>query len=337
MSDGRQAPSIGRLVRASDKRHAHALNSAQSVVMPCFSHMSFPAEFATAAKRSPVENRSSCRRASTKFGGDSFAGGPMLRFSANLGFLWRELPLLERIRRAGAAGFDAAEFHFPYDTPAATLRAALAEAGLPAVAINTRPGSREGDFGLAAMPGRESEARAIIDEALTYADAIGASAVHVMAGKPTDARAARRTFVEALGYAAEQAGAAGLTILIEPLNRYDAPGYLLTSSGQAIEIIAGLGRENVKLMFDCYHMQINEGDLMRRFSGLLPKIGHVQIAAVPSRAEPGEGEIAYERLLPAFEAAGYGGFVGAEYRPRGTVEEGLGWLQRFRGSIPSTA
>jgi hydroxypyruvate isomerase len=295
--------------------------------------MSFPAEFATAVKRLPV--------ATALPAGDFRLGSaairlpvtPVLRFSANLGFLWRDLPLLERIRRAAAAGFDAAEFHFPYDTPAATLKAALAEAGLPTVAINTRPGSREGDFGLAAMPGRESEARAVIDEALAYAAAIGASAVHVMAGKPTDSRTARRAFVEALGYAAEQAAATSLTILIEPLNRYDAPGYFLTSSGQAIEILAELGRENVKLMFDCYHMQINEGDLTRRFSELLPKIGHVQIAAVPSRAEPDEGEIAYERLLPAFEAAGYGGFVGAEYRPRGTVEEGLGWLQKYSSAV----
>ena len=108
------------------------------------------------------------------------------------------------------------------------------------------------------------------------------------------------------------------------------PGYFLRTTDAAAEIIAELGRGNIKLMFDCYHVQISEGDLTRRFERLLPLIGHVQIAGVPSRAEPDEGEVAYERLLPALEAAGYSGFIGAEYRPRGTVEEGLGWLRRFR-------
>ena len=258
----------------------------------------------------------------------------MLRFSANLGFLWRELPLLERVRRAKAAGFDAVELHFPYDVPAAELQAVLAETGLPVVGINSAPGNvAAGDFGLAALPGREDEARASIDQALAYARAIGAGAVHVLAGKPGAASAAsvRQTFLKGLDYAAERAGAAGPRILVEPLNSRDVPGYFLSTSEQAAGLIAELGRPNVKIMFDCYHVQIGEGDLTRRFEKLLPVIGHLQIAAVPSRAEPDEGEVAYERLLSAYEALGFSGYVGAEYRPRTNEEAGMGWLAAFRG------
>ena len=254
----------------------------------------------------------------------------MLRFSANLGFLWRELPLLERLERSKAAGFDAVEFHYPYDVPAATVAAALARLNLPVVGLNTRPGDLDqGELGLCALPGREGEARAVIDEAVAYAKAVGAGYVHVMAGKAEGGRA-RDSFLAALDHAATAAEADGLTIVIEPLNARDVPGYFLRTTAEAAAIIAELGRPNVKILFDCYHVQISEGDLTRRFEKLLPSIGHVQIAAVPSRAEPDEGEIAYDRLLPAFGALGWSGFVGAEYRARGTVEEGLGWLSKFR-------
>ncbi|MBA3519669.1 MAG: TIM barrel protein [Rhizobiales bacterium] len=260
----------------------------------------------------------------------------MLRFSANLGFLWTDLPLLDGIRSAAAAGFDAVEFHFPYDVPAEAVRQALGEAGLPATGLNTRRGDTQaGDFGLAALPGRESEARAAIDEAIGYARAIGADYVHVMAGKPGgDAReAARRAYLDALDHAAALAEAGGITIVIEPLNQRDAPGYFLNANVQAADIIAELGRENLKLLFDCYHAQVSEGDLTRQIEKLLPIIGHIQIAAVPSRAEPDEGEVAYERLLKTIEAMGYAGFIGAEYRPRGHVEDGLDWLGRCRDAL----
>jgi hydroxypyruvate isomerase len=256
----------------------------------------------------------------------------MLRFSANLGFLWIDLPLTDRIRRAKAAGFDAVEFHFPYDVPAAEVRAALEETGLPAVGLNTRLGSRQGDAGLAALPGREAEACAAIDEALAYAEAIGAGYIHVVAGRVGDdeREAARRTFLATVAYAADKAKPAGITIVIEPLNRFDAPGRFLRTSEEAAELIGALGRDNAKILFDCYHAQISEGDLTRRIEKLLPLIHHIQIAAVPSRREPDEGEVAYDRLLPAIDAMGYRGFIGAEYRPRGTVEEGLGWMQASR-------
>lgn len=258
----------------------------------------------------------------------------MLRFSANLGFLWRDLPLLDRVRSAKAAGFDAVEFHFPYDVPADEVRAVLREADLPVAGLNTRPGNPDaGDMGLCALPGRAAEAWAAIDEAVAYAQAIEAGYVHVMAGKPgeTEPAQVREVFMAALDHAASAAERAGLQVVIEPLNARDVPGYFLRTSEEAAEIIEELGRANVKILFDCYHTQVSEGDLTRRLEKLLPIVGHIQIAGVPSRAEPDEGEIAYERLLPALEAMGYAGFVGAEYRARSAVEAGLGWLALLRG------
>jgi len=257
----------------------------------------------------------------------------VLRFSANLGFLWKELPLLEAVRRARTAGFDAVEFHRPYDVPVEAMHAVLAETGLPAIGLNTKAGNvAAGEFGLAALPGRGADARAAIDEALGYADAIGAAYVHVTAGKPDagEWREARRAYLEALDYAAGIAAAGDRMILIEPLNARDAPGYFLRTSDEAVEIVRDLGRDNLKILFDCYHAQISEGDLMRRIEKLLPLIGHIQIAAVPSRREPDEGEIAFDRLLLAIDAMGYGGFIGAEYSPRKSVEDGLGWMRTMR-------
>ena len=257
----------------------------------------------------------------------------MLRFSANLGFLWIDLPLVDRIRAAEAAGFEAVEFHFPYlDAPAEAVQAAVTEAALPVVALNTRRGDiGAGDFGLSAVPGREAEAIAAIDEAVAYGGAIGAGAVHVMAGMIRDDQRdeAHATFLRALDHAASAAERAGMDVVIEPINQRDAPGYFLRTTGEAADIIDELGRRNVKLLFDCYHVQVTEGDLTRRLEKHLPIIGHIQIAAAPSRAEPDEGELAFDRLLAAIEGMGYSGFIGAEYRPRGRMEEGLGWLRAY--------
>ncbi len=257
----------------------------------------------------------------------------MPRISANLGFLWKGLPLTEAVRRAKAAGFDAVEFHAAYDVPVDEMRVVLAETRLPVAGINTRFGNvAAGETGTASLPGREAETRAAIDQALAYAAAIGAGYVHVVAGKPGDAprAAALKALLGALDYASRQAETSGIAIVIESHNRYDVPGAFLQTSEQAAAIIAELGRPNVKFLFDCYHVQIMEGDLTRRLERLMPIIGHIQIAAVPSRAEPDEGEIAYDRLLKTIDALGYRGFIGAEYNARGTVEEGLSWLGAAR-------
>lgn len=253
----------------------------------------------------------------------------MIRLSANLGFLWTELSLPDAIRRAKAAGFDAVECHWPYDEDAGAVRRALEETGLTMLGLNARKGGAT-DFGLAAVPGRETEARAAIDEAFDYGAEIGARAVHVMAGKTQGVEGAGETFDKNLAYACDRAAKHDMIVLIEPINHRDAPGYFLFEIEQAAKIVARLRRPELKIMFDCYHTQIMQGDLIRRFERHRDLIGHVQIAAVPSRAEPDEGELAYERLLPAIAAFGYDGFVGAEYRPRAATDDGLGWMASLR-------
>ncbi len=249
----------------------------------------------------------------------------MTRFSANLGFLWTELPLPEAIRAAARAGFAAVECHFPYAVDPSETLAALTETGLPMLGLNTIRGGT-GDNGLAAIPGREDEARAAIAQAVDYAAAIGARNVHVMAGI-AEGPEAHATFVANLRHARALAEAADVPgILIEPLNRRDAPGYFLRTSGQARAIIEEIGDPGLRLMFDCYHTQVTEGDVTRRMTDLLPIIGHVQIAGAPSRAEPDEGELDYRHVLSALDALGWDAPVGAEYRPRTTTEAGLGWM-----------
>ena len=255
----------------------------------------------------------------------------LYRFSANLGFLWTHLPLDEAIIRAADAGFDAVECHWPYDMPASQIADALEATGLSMLGINARCGDRAaGEFGLAALPGRQAEARADIDEAIAYAAAINAAAVHVMAGKSDASSAAQQCYRDNLAYAASQAMPHGLTILIEPINRMDVPGYHLSYVEDGVELITALGFENIKLMFDCYHTQIMQGDICRRLTANLHHIGHVQMAAVPDRGEPDAGELFYPAVLAALYAAGYQGFVGAEYRPRDTIDTGLGWLAKFK-------
>ena len=212
-----------------------------------------------------------------------------MKFSANLGFLWVDLPLPDAIHAANRSGFDAVELHWPYETDASEVAAALKETGLPVLGLNTSRGDvANGDNGLSAIPGRQIEARRAIDQAIEYAAEIGAKKVHVMAGFATgdDAQA---TFIDNLGYAAETAAGAGLSILIEALNRHDAPGYFLQTTRHAKKIIDDLSLENVRLMFDCYHVGRTEGDVLTRLSELHPIIGHVQIAAVPDRGAPDHG------------------------------------------------
>ena len=255
----------------------------------------------------------------------------MLRFSANLGFLWRELSLTNAIKAAAAAGFDAVECHWPYDTPANEVQSVLNEMGLPMLGLNTPLGDAGADdFGLAAVPGRTLEARRLIDEAVAYADAIGCANIHVMSGKTDSGAVAETTFRENLRYACDCAGPRGIAILIEPINHRDVPGYHLSTVEQAMETIAAVRRDNISLMFDCYHVQIMQGDLTRRISDYANAIGHVQIASVPDRAEPNGGEVNYLHILSALSQAGYGGHIGAEYKPRTTTNDGLTWLKEFR-------
>ena len=196
--------------------------------------------------------------------------------------------------------------------------------------LNTRRGDvAAGENGLCALPEREADARRAIDEAIAYAGAIGARAVHVMAGRASGADA-HAAFCTNLRHACAEAGASGIDVLIEPLNHYDAPGYFLSTTAQAAAIIRELALPNLRLMFDCYHVQIMEGDVTRRLSALLPLIGHVQIASVPDRGAPDHGELDYGHVLRHLRGIGWTAPVGAEYRPGGDTGASLGWLARLR-------
>jgi len=265
--------------------------------------------------------------------GPSFA---MPRFSANLGFLWSDRPLLDRIDAAARAGFKAVELHYPYDVPASEVRKACSNNGIALLGINTNIGAgAEGHRGLAAVPGREAEFEALADQALTYSDAAGGTAVHVMAGlvPEPDRMAAADIFVANLQQTARKAAERNLKILLEPLNHRDMPGYFYSKVEEVVAIIDRVGAPNVKLMFDVYHVGVSQGDVLTRLRAQLARIGHVQIAAVPSRAEPDEGEIAYGAIFKELDALGYGGWVGCEYIPRGSTDDGLAWVQKLGVSL----
>ena len=257
----------------------------------------------------------------------------MIKLSANLGFLWTELPFTEAIRAAANAGFDAVECHWPYDVPAEIIKQALAETGLPMLSFNTFPGDRAtGDFGVCAIPDREQEARQYIDQAIAYATQTGTKNVHVMSGK-VDEKARKSggvSYLKNLNYAADLAVEHGIGILIEPINRQDVPGYFLADMEAAVEIVRKLKHENIKIMFDCFHIQKIHGELRERLERNLDIIGHIQIAAVPSRHEPDEGDVDYPVLLKWLDELGYTGYIGAEYKPRKTTDAGLGWIDLIR-------
>jgi 2-dehydrotetronate isomerase len=252
----------------------------------------------------------------------------MPRFAANLGYLFTERPPIERFGAAAAAGFSAVELQFPYDVAPSAVKAELARHGLTQLGVNTPLGP---EFGLAALPGREREWDAAFKRALDYVVAIGGSAVHCMAGVvPVHERPAAETvFVKNLARAAEAAAKHNITLLIEPLNPRDRPGYFLSRVEHAADIVNKIGAPNVRIQFDVYHVQIVGGDLIRRLEAHFPLVGHVQIAAVPSRREPDEGEVNYPEIFAALDRLGYGGWIGCEYRPRTRTEDGLGWAKQY--------
>lgn len=250
-----------------------------------------------------------------------------LKFSANLGFLWTELSLLDAIRAAKKAGFHSVECHWPYDTDAHEVAGVLRDEGLEMLGLNTVRGG-VGENGLLALVGRDGEARASIDQAIEYARITGTKNIHAMAGF-AHGNAAKTCFISNLEYACARAEEFAITILIEPLNSYDAPNYFLQTTSQAEEIIAEVQAPNLKLMFDCYHVQIMEGDISRRLERLLSIIGHIQFASVPDRAEPDTGEVNYPHVFRVIEELGVTQPVGAEYKPASTTDAGLGWLTQL--------
>ena len=255
----------------------------------------------------------------------------MPRFAANIAYLFSERPLTERPGAAAAGGFTGVEGQFPYTTPASTLRDEIERHGLTMLGINTERGG-DGQFGLAAVPNRERDFGALFAQALDYITAVDGQAVHCLAGfVPVNERpAAERTFIANLMRAADLAAEKGITVLIEPINNRDRPNYFLNRVEHAADIIAKAGKPNIRIQFDFYHAQIMGGDLLRRFEAHLPLIGHVQIASVPSRHEPDDGEVNYPEIFRALDTLGYTGWIAAEYHPRARTEDGLGWLHAAR-------
>ena len=258
----------------------------------------------------------------------------MPQFAANLSMLYPELDFLDRFEAAARDGFKAVEFLFPYAHEPRELAARLQAHGLQQVLFNMPPGDWDkGERGLAALPGREAEVARAVETALTYAKALGCERLHCMAGllpAGVDRTQARATFVANLRHAAEACAHAGVTLVIEPINTRDMPGYFLNYQRDGRAIIDEVGADNLKLQFDFYHCQIMEGDLATHLREFLPVTGHVQVAGVPERHEPNVGEVNYPYLFDLLDSLGYAGWVGCEYRPRGRTEDGLGWFQPYQ-------
>ena len=277
----------------------------------------------------------------------------MPRFAANLSLLYGELPFLGRFEAAARDGFEAVECLFPYAFPAAEVAARLRANGLRQVLFNAPPGGTEvaaidaawagGDRGTAGVPGREAEFRRGFELALRWAEALDCPRIHCMAGlwaknasgRLTDS-VERSVYMSNLAWAAEQAARAGRTVLIEPINPRDMPGYLLNRQDEAHAIVQAVGAPNLQVQMDLYHCQIVEGDVATKLRQYLPtgRVGHIQIAGVPERCEPDEGELSYPYLFAVIDEVaaqcGWPGWVGCEYRPRlgavpGGTTRGLGW------------
>jgi hydroxypyruvate isomerase len=256
------------------------------------------------------------------------------KLAANLSLLYPQLPFAERFAAAARAGFRYVEYQFPYAFGSAReIMQCARDAGVEVVLHNLPAGDADkGDRGIACQPARVNEFREGVERAIEYARAVGCPRLNALAGIPPAGMAreqAMETLAGNLRYAAGKLAAAGMTLLTEPVNPRTVPGFLLNSSRQGIEAIDAAGAPNLLLQYDVFHMQIVEGDLARTFERLLPRIGHVQIADVPDRHEPGTGEINFPWLLAHIDRAGYRGWVGAEYIPAGDTDEGLRWAAPY--------
>ena len=254
----------------------------------------------------------------------------MLRFAANVSMLFAEAPFLDRFALAARAGFAAVECQFPYEAPAEEIRARLDDLGLRMVLHNLPAGDwAADDRGIACLPGRADEFRAGVPRAIAYAHALGVTQVNCLAGIAPPAAHhddLRRTLVDNLRFAARAFATEGLTLLVEPINTFDMPGFFLNRTPQAVALLDDVGEANVFVQYDAYHMQRMEGELAATLARYLPRIAHVQVADNPGRHEPGTGEIRFEFLFAELERLGYAGWIGCEYKPAGRTDVGLDWL-----------
>ncbi|MCA1369562.1 hydroxypyruvate isomerase [Bradyrhizobium sp. BRP14] len=254
----------------------------------------------------------------------------MARFAANLTMLFTEAPFLDRFALAAKAGFEGVEYLFPYEVEKTALRNALDRHGLTQVLHNLPAGDwARGERGIAILPDRIDEFRKGVASAIDYATALGCKQVNCLVGIAPDGvpdSVLRTTLVANLKLAAAELGKCGIRLLIEPINRFDIPGFYLNTVGQAASIIEEVGSDNLFIQYDLYHQQRTEGELVGSYRRYREKIAHIQLADNPGRNEPGTGEINYPHVFDALEAAGYDGWIGCEYKPLTTTAEGLGWL-----------
>ena len=259
----------------------------------------------------------------------------MPRLAANITTMYQELPVAERCDAAARHGFQAVEFLSPYDFSPQEIIHWLETAGLKLLLININPGEN-GEAGTAALPGREAFFKQSFKQALDYASSLHAPMIHVLAGRETAEQPLSRTlFIEQIREAADLADRQGITLNLEPLNSKDVPGYLHSQSVATTDLLQAIGRDNVKMQFDFYHLQIMEGNLAASLSRYLPLISHVQFSSVPGRHEPQYGEVNVAHLLDYLDEIGYGGWVGCEYWPKAGTEAGLGWAAEY-GIYPET-
>ena len=257
----------------------------------------------------------------------------MPKFAANLSFIFQEGEFLNRFAAAARCGFKAVEYLSPYDHPPEVIAEQLNRHGLEQALFNMPPGDwAAGERGIGALPGREQEFRDGVETALVYARAMRCRLLHAMAGvlpAGLDRAQAERTYLANLRHAADRLAAEGITLVIEPINTRDIPGYFLNTTSQAMSVIERVGHPNIKLQLDLYHVQIMEGDLAHRVRALAGQYPHIQIAGNPGRHEPDIGEINYPFLFDLLDEIGYVGWIGCEYRPREETKAGLGWAKRY--------
>lgn len=261
----------------------------------------------------------------------------MPRFAANLTMMFGEWSFLDRFAAARDAGFTSVEYLFPYDHTPDEVGSALNRAGLTQALFNLPPGDwAAGERGMAAFPARAGEVAAAVETALPYAHATGCRTLHLMAGLAERSDpAAQAAYRAAVIRTAERLAGLGITLVLEPINGRDMPGYFLNDFNYAAALIRDLALPNLGLQFDIYHRQILHGDVIMGLRQMMPIIGHVQIAGVPERHEPESGELKDSVIFAELDRLGYAGFVGCEYRPRAGTEEGLSWFAPYRGA-PST-
>jgi hydroxypyruvate isomerase len=247
--------------------------------------------------------------------------------------MFTEYAFMDRFEHAAKAGFKAVEYMFPYPYEKVDLKDKLEQYGLTQVLMNLPAGNWDaGERGIAVIPGREGEFRRGVDLAIDYAKALNVPCVNCLVGlTPTDVapEQARASAVANLGYAAQVLATKGLKLLIEALNTNDIPGFYLSSTADVLALIAEVNHPNLFIQHDVYHMQVMEGNLTNTIRKNIGRIGHIQIADVPGRNEPGTGEINYTNLFRFIDEAGYNGFIGCEYKPFTKTEEGLGWMKPY--------